>query len=241
MRQVFRRIFGWAVANANDTRTYDPVTADLTQTKQALANLINDLITTSLFNNPPSSAPANTTAPIISGTTTVGQLLTATAGVWTGYPIPTITRQWKRDGVAISAATGNTYTLQTADIGSLITIVETGTNASGSVNATSNALGPIISTWLPSDINASARWFLPDVGISASGSANINSWVTKRDNRNWGDWIGRDSVFTYVDGPNSDSLIMYGGWSNANVASWNNQFLTNEYGFPLIKESTGRS
>ena len=62
--------------------------------------------------------------PKISGTTTVGQTLTATAGSWgsrveTGY-------QWYRDGAAIAGATGYRYTLQPADALKPVTVAVTG-------------------------------------------------------------------------------------------------------------------
>ncbi len=69
------------------------------------------------------STPA--TKPAISGTTTVGQTLTTTDG--STWPVgTTFTYQWKRNGVAISGATFNTYTLQVADRGTKITVTVTG-------------------------------------------------------------------------------------------------------------------
>ena len=43
----------------------------------------------------PSSAPVNTVAPVISGTTTLGSVLTTTNGTWTNSPT-SYTYQWKR-------------------------------------------------------------------------------------------------------------------------------------------------
>jgi uncharacterized repeat protein (TIGR01451 family) len=89
------------------------------------------------------AAPSSTGLPTISGTTTVGQLLTATAGTWTGNPAPTLSYQWERCDLAgsscasVAGATGATYTLVTADAGSTMRVVETGTNASGSASASS--------------------------------------------------------------------------------------------------------
>lgn len=83
----------------------------------------------------PGSADANTwsrlfmaldTAPTprVSGTTTVGQTLTATTSSWgsrveVGY-------QWYRNGAAISGATGYRYTLQPADALKPVTVAVTG-------------------------------------------------------------------------------------------------------------------
>lgn len=82
-------------------------------------------------------------APTISGTAQVGQSLTATPGTPPGWPTPTLTGQWLRDGSAITGANGLTYEQVTADLGASITYRETATNASGSATATSNALGPV--------------------------------------------------------------------------------------------------
>jgi hypothetical protein len=62
----------------------------------------------------------------ISGTAAYGQVLTAVPSLTnTGTP----TYQWKRNGIAISGATGTTYTLVSADIGSTITVTATATGA----------------------------------------------------------------------------------------------------------------
>lgn len=87
--------------------------------------------------------PVATTPPSIAGDATVGAVLTATAGVWTGNPIPTVTRQWLRSGAAISGATGSLYVTTQADLGASITLRETAANSVGSKSATSNAIGPI--------------------------------------------------------------------------------------------------
>ena len=100
------------------------------------------------------SAPINTIAPVISGTTTLGSVLTTTNGTWTGSPAPTFTYQWTRNSVNIASATASTYTLVLADSGANINCVVTGTNASGSSSATSNTIvagvftASFISTWL---------------------------------------------------------------------------------------------
>jgi hypothetical protein len=60
--------------------------------------------------NAASSAPTNQSAPVISGTASVGQTLTGTAGQWTGSPTPRITYQW--------------FTCTTAFVGSCTTSIE---------------------------------------------------------------------------------------------------------------------
>lgn len=87
--------------------------------------------------------PQNTVAPTISGTTTEGQTLTAADGTWTNSPSG-YTYQWTRDGSNIGSATSSTYLLVEADVGALIRVVVTASNAAGAgPPATSNPIGPI--------------------------------------------------------------------------------------------------
>ena len=90
------------------------------------------------------AAPANTVAPSISGTAKVGQTLTAANGTWTGRPTPTLTRQWRADGNAISGATGATYVPVEGDIGKAITVRVTGANPYGSAAVTSAATAAVV-------------------------------------------------------------------------------------------------
>ncbi|MFA6696044.1 MAG: YDG domain-containing protein, partial [Sphaerochaeta sp.] len=74
----------------------------------------------------------------ISGTTKYGETLTANTNLNdAGNP----TYQWKRGGVAISGATGSTYTLGSFDIGSVITVQVTagGDNWQGSLSSSSTS------------------------------------------------------------------------------------------------------
>lgn len=86
----------------------------------------------------PPVAPGLTTAPSIAGSTDVGSTLTATPGVYTGSPAPTVTRVWLRDGTPIPGATGLTYVTQQIDVGNALTYRETATNPGGSVEATAS-------------------------------------------------------------------------------------------------------
>jgi hypothetical protein len=91
----------------------------------------------------PIAVPVNTVAPAITGTATEGQTLTRTTGTWTGYAPITYATQWRRGGVAISGATGATYVLVSADVGSTITCTVTATNTAGSASATSAATATV--------------------------------------------------------------------------------------------------
>jgi hypothetical protein len=89
------------------------------------------------------SAPVNTVAPVISGATYVGDVLTTTNGTWTGSP--TFTYQWfnENDTENIVGATSSTYTLGSVLAGIEISCKVTGTNAAGSDTGVSNVIGTI--------------------------------------------------------------------------------------------------
>lgn len=87
--------------------------------------------------------PRIVSAPVLSGTPTVGQTLTTTNGTWSSASSITYAIEWLADGVAISGATASTYVLTSGESGKTITTQVTATNAHGSTVATSNALGPV--------------------------------------------------------------------------------------------------
>lgn len=88
-------------------------------------------------------APVNTVAPGISGGTFVGGVLTANTGTWDGTPTITYGYQWQRNGVDISGANTNSYTVVTADIGTNITVKVAATNAVTTNYAESSAVIPV--------------------------------------------------------------------------------------------------
>jgi hypothetical protein len=89
------------------------------------------------------TAPVNTSPPSVSGTATVGQLLSVSPGSWSGYPAPSFTYQWLRCNsvgqacTAISGATGTSYTLLSTDAGSTLAVTVKATNSSGAASADS--------------------------------------------------------------------------------------------------------
>ena len=85
------------------------------------------------------SIPVNSSPPFISGTTTIGSVLTSTFGGWLNSP-SSYSFQWNRNGTPIASATTSTYTLVQADSASAITCVVTATNSFGSTSSTSNTL-----------------------------------------------------------------------------------------------------
>ncbi len=78
--------------------------------------------------------PVQTSAPVVSGTGTVGQTLSVTNGNWT-YAPTSYAYQWRRGATNIAGATAATYLLVAADSGTTVTCQVTATNAAGSTPA----------------------------------------------------------------------------------------------------------
>ena len=95
-------------------------------------------------------APANQTAPSISGTPADEQVLTANPGVWNGTDPIDFSYQWRRcdggDCMVIGGATGSEYVLTDADVGFEIRVRVTATNGTGSDSALSALVGPVTAT-----------------------------------------------------------------------------------------------
>ena len=87
------------------------------------------------------SAPKNSAAPTISGTTQEGSTLTVAPGTWSGNPTPSFSYQWERcvgtggGCTAISGATSTTYVLTSADVAHTVLAQVTAKNPNGSSTA----------------------------------------------------------------------------------------------------------
>lgn len=123
----------------------------------------------------PPAAPVNRSLPLINGTPTVGQTLSAAAGAWSGKPAPTYGYQWLRDAVPISGATSSTYELQAADYGKVISVTVVATNSEGSDSATSAGTAAVAGI-------APANTAAPSI----SGTTTIGETLTGSD----GSWTG---------------------------------------------------
>lgn len=129
--------------------TYTLVSADLGQPIACVVTATNragkgSAVTAEV--GPITVEPSNVAAPVVSGDTTVGSVLTCTTGTWAGAPVPTYSYQWWRatgPDVPITGETGNTYTTTASDVGFDVYCVVTATNPLGSDSATSNSVGPI--------------------------------------------------------------------------------------------------
>jgi hypothetical protein len=132
-------------------QTYVPVTADIGNTITVAVVGINSAGPSAAATSAATAAvvaqpiPVNTAIPTISGTTQVGQVLTAAPGTWTNSPT-SYSYQWQREGFNIGGATNQTYTLLQGDNAGLINVKVVANNAGGaSLAATSLTAGPVIS------------------------------------------------------------------------------------------------
>jgi hypothetical protein len=96
--------------------------------------------------------------PVVSGSATEGQVLSAAPGSWSGYPAPSFEYQWERCGASgqgcapISGATASSYTALSADVGFTLVVVVTASNSAGSSQASSLAtavVGPAVGPLTP--------------------------------------------------------------------------------------------
>jgi hypothetical protein len=87
--------------------------------------------------------PINNVLPSVTGVRPVGATLTVIPGQWSGSPAPTLTYQWRRNGVDILNASGTTYITVVDDVGLEISVSETAVNVGGTLTRfSSNSLIP---------------------------------------------------------------------------------------------------
>ncbi len=149
--------------------------------------------------------PADPAPPTVSGTASEGSALHANAGTWSGHQPISYAYQWQRCDTAgqscadIGGATSQDYTATSADVGSTLRVVVTGTNTYGSATASSDATGVVAQA--------------PPAGTSApsvSGTAREGSTLTA----DHGSWSGSAPISYAYQWRRCDS----GGGSCADVA-----------------------
>jgi len=79
----------------------------------------------------------STPTPTITGTTAIGDVLTAVPGDWD--PGATVAYQWLRDGTAMNGETSARHTVTATDVGSLVGVTVTGTRAGYASQARTSA------------------------------------------------------------------------------------------------------
>jgi hypothetical protein len=101
---------------------------------------------------PSGTAPANSSLPAISGTAQAGQTLNASPGSWNGSTPISYAYQWRRCGATgtgtgcadIVGATGQSYSVASADVGGTLRVAVTASNGYGSSAATSGASAAVL-------------------------------------------------------------------------------------------------
>ncbi|BDV31207.1 M1 family metallopeptidase [Microbacterium terricola] len=110
--------------------------------------------------------------PTIAGSAVFGTTLTASAGVWDEGA--ELAYEWLRDGEAISGATGASYTLGLADLGSRISVAVTGTKPGfTTVTRTSAATAPVVTASLSSKATAT---ILGSAVYGKKLTATVSGW-----------------------------------------------------------------
>jgi len=174
---------GGATANP-----YTLVTADAGTLIRVRVTATNEAGSTSSTSNPTATVtqdPTNTVAPTIEGDGSDFEeyethTLTANPGTWVGYPTPTITYQWTRDGSDIGGATASTYELVAADVGALIRVRVIATNAGGSDNETTAPTAAIVAVEAPDEEQDGGDQSSPGVTsdtVTMPGSVTVNGQI----------------------------------------------------------------
>jgi hypothetical protein len=130
------------------------------------------------------SAPVNTVVPVISGTTTVGSLLSATSGTWTDADgdSPSYTYQWYRaddnsgtNETAISGATADNYTLTASDTHKYLRIVVTANDGHGSADQTATSTRTAVANAAP--VNTVVPVISGTNTVGSTLSATTGTWT----------------------------------------------------------------
>ncbi len=149
--------------------------------------------------------PANTSLPTVSGTAREGATLTTSPGTWSGSPT-SFANQWRRCNASgsscadIPGATGTTYALTSADVGSTVRVLVTASNAGGSASASSAATAVVIPAAAPVNVSPPA----------VSGSAREGHVLSA----STGAWSGSPTSYAYewqrCDGSGSGCAALSG-------------------------------
>ena len=194
-------------------------------------------------------APTSSAAPTISGTTQVGQTLTANNGTWNSQTAPTFKYQWQRCDTAgnncgaIAGATSQTYAVQNADVNSTLRVVVTATNSSGSGSATSaqtaivaqpGPAGAIKTTQGLTSIPASSVTLPERLIINGVGPAHISgrqAFVERVHVVDTRGFVVRDALVHITGLPYSWARST--GEARTNVDGWANVTITPTRNFPV--------
>ena len=143
-------------------------------------------------------APAIILAPVISGTASYGETLTATSGNWSNTPI-SYSYQWSRASTSsgtytsISGATGSTYNLVTADVDQFLRVTVTASNTGGSLASTTPATAAIARTVRTATLSIEAGSLVYRQPKTLTSTATVAGKITfKVNNKNLPGCVSRN-------------------------------------------------
>lgn len=179
----------WAPIAGADKADYELAAADVNATVRVLVTATNPDGTASRASAASvtvvASPPANTVTPTVTGAALRATTLTASTGSWTGTG-NTYALQWQRDPgtgwVDIAGATGMSYVLGVADVGSRVRVRVTGSNPDATVAAYS--IGSAVVQAGPP---------VARVAPTITGTARRASTLTSTR----GEWIGIENEYAY--------------------------------------------
>ncbi len=147
---------GCSAISGATSSTYTPQASDVTHYLVAVVTASNaggsKAATSAAVGTVLPAAPADSIAPGISGfsgSPQQGETLTASTGTWSNSPTK-FTYAWQdcdtsgNNCAAISLATSNTYKLASTDVGKLVSVTVTASNAGGATPVTSASVGPVL-------------------------------------------------------------------------------------------------
>jgi hypothetical protein len=127
------------------------------------------------------SAPMNTSLPTISGDATDLQTLTASHGEWSGSTPMTYAYQWfscspEGECSEVPGAIGDTYQVEEGDVGNILKVQVTATNAAGSSTATSSATSAAAAAPAPVNLTVPGVTLLGTAASGAQITTDSGSW-----------------------------------------------------------------
>ena len=128
------------------------------------------------------ASPQNTGLPVVSGNEQEGSQLSSSSGSWDGLSPINFAYQWQRCDASglncqnIAGATAGAYLLEGADVGSVLQVVVTASNAAGQLSVTSQQTG-VIAVLPDPPSNTSAPIISGSAEVGELLSASPGSWV----------------------------------------------------------------
>jgi hypothetical protein len=150
------------------------------------------------------ASPSNTTAPAVTGTAKVGQMVTVSNGTWTGSPT-SYAYQWQRctsstSCADVTSATSQSYKIVAADAGRTLRAVVTASNADGKSTANSNETVVVAASGGPQNT----------VRPTVTGNAIVGATLTATT----GSWTGTPTSYAYrwlqCDGTGAYCIPIFG-------------------------------